>query len=45
MKEWIALALDGFVGSFVLAGTLVTASTTGLWRGTSRLYAAFARRA
>jgi len=38
-----AAAFEGFVGSFVLAGALVAAMTSGAWRVVSRLYSAFAQ--
>lgn len=41
MKELIAPAIDGFLGSFMLAGALIAAVGSGVWRVTSRLYGAF----
>jgi len=41
MKDLIAPAFEGFVGSFVLAGAIVAAIASGSWRVISRLYSAF----
>ena len=41
MKDLVAPAIEGFVGSFVLAGAIVAAIATGMWRVTARLYSAF----
>jgi hypothetical protein len=41
MKSLGAAAVEGFVGSFVLAGAIVAAIVSGVWRVTSRLYSAF----
>ena len=34
-------AVEGFLGSFVLAGALVAAIASGAWRVMARLYSAF----
>ena len=41
MKDLIAPAVEGFVGSFMLAGALIAAVSMGAWRVTARLYKAF----
>jgi hypothetical protein len=41
MKDLVAPAIEGFVGSFMLAGVIVAAVASGAWRVTSRLYDAF----
>lgn len=41
MKEFISPAIEGFVGSFVLAAAIVVAVTSGVWRVSVRLFDAF----
>lgn len=41
MRELADSAVEGFVGSFVLAGAIVAAVMGGAWRVTARLYDAF----
>lgn len=37
----VTAAVEGFLGSFVLAGALVAAFSSGIWRVISRLFVAF----
>lgn len=41
MKGLGVAAVEGFLGSFMLAGAIVAAIASGLWRVTLRLYSSF----
>ena len=41
MKELADSAIEGFVGSFILAGAIVAGVSGGIWHATARLYDAF----